>query len=161
MTRPVVAVSFVCHGNICRSPTAEAVFATLVERAGLEHAIAIDSAGCSDEHEGEPPDRRSARVATASGYSMRSRARRFERSDFDRFDLVVAMDRHNRAHLERLAGSADARAKIRMLREFDADAPRPLDVPDPWYGGADGFTEVLEMCERACEGLLAELRRGL
>lgn len=157
----MVAVCFVCHGNICRSPTAEAVLATLVERAGLQHAISIESAGCSDEHEGEAPDRRSARVAVARGHSMRSRARRFEREDFDRFDLVVAMDRHNRSHLERLAGSAQARAKIRMLREFDAADPRPLDVPDPWYGGADGFTEVLAMCERACEGLLAELRRGL
>jgi protein-tyrosine phosphatase len=156
----MLSICFVCHGNICRSPTAEAVFATLVERAGLHHAIATESAGCSDEHEGEPPDRRSARVATAQGYSMRSRARRFERADFARFDVVVAMDRHNRAHLERLAGSAEHRGKIRMLREFDADDPRPLDVPDPWYGGADGFTEVLAMCERACVGLLDDLRRS-
>ena len=155
----MIAVCFVCHGNICRSPTAEAVFATLVERAGLQHAIAIDSAGCSDEHAGESPDARSARVAVARGYAMRSCARRFERADFERFDLVIAMDRHNRAHLERLAGSTSARAKVRMMREYDADDPRPLDVPDPWYGGGEGFAEVLAICERACAGLLAELRR--
>lgn len=155
----MVAVCFVCHGNICRSPTAEAVLATLVERAGLNHAIAIESAGCSDEHAGESPDRRSSRVAKASGYAMRSCARRFERRDFARFDLVIAMDRHNRAHLDRLAGSPSDRAKIRMLREYDPDDPRPLDVPDPWYGREDGFTEVLAMCERACAGLLTEVRR--
>ena len=155
----MIAVCFVCHGNICRSPTAEAVFATLVERAGLQHAIAIESAGCSDEHAGESPDRRSARVAVARGYSMRSCARRFERDDFARFDLVIAMDRHNRAHLERLAPSASARAKLKMLREYDDEDPRPIDVPDPWYGGGEGFDEVLAICERACTGLLAEIRR--
>jgi protein-tyrosine phosphatase len=156
----MIAVCFVCHGNICRSPTAEAVFATLVERAGLQHAIAIESAGCSDEHAGESPDRRSERVAALRGYSMRSCARRFERDDFARFDLVVAMDRHNRSHLERIAASPRERAKVKMLREYDADDPRPLDVPDPWYGGGEGFDEVLAICERACEGLLAELRRS-
>jgi protein-tyrosine phosphatase len=90
---------------------------------------------------------------------MRSCARRFERSDFSRFDLVIAMDRHNRAHLERLAGNASDRAKVKMLRVYDADDPRPLDVPDPWYGGGEGFDDVLAICERACAGLLAELRR--
>jgi protein-tyrosine phosphatase len=155
----MIAICFVCHGNICRSPTAEAVFATLVERAGLGDAIAIESAGCSAEHEGESADPRSARIARTRGYSMRSCARRFERRDFARFDYVVAMDRHNLAHLERLAGDAESRAKIRMLREWEDDA-RELDVPDPWYGGSDGFVEVLGICERACAGLLAHVRRA-
>jgi len=156
----MITVCFVCHGNICRSPTAEAVFAAMVERAGLAHAIACESAGCSDEHAGETPDRRSARVAVARGYAMRSRARRFEREDFARFDCVVAMDRRNRQHLERLATATGTPPdRIRMLREFDPEDPRALDVPDPWYGGAAGFDEVLGLCERACAGLLATLRR--
>jgi low molecular weight protein-tyrosine phosphatase len=154
-----VAICFVCHGNICRSPTAEGVMKHLVARAGLAHAIAIESAGVSAEHEGEAADRRSRAAARTRGYDLDSRARRFEARDFARFDLVVALDQDNARRLRALARDDASRTKIRLLREFDRDDPGMHDVPDPWYGGGEGFEHVLDLCERACAGLLEELAR--
>ncbi|MBX7082262.1 MAG: low molecular weight phosphotyrosine protein phosphatase [Nannocystaceae bacterium] len=160
--RPL-GVCFVCHGNICRSPTALAVMQVLVQRAGLQHAFSLDSAGVSDEHAGELPDRRSRSAGAARGYRLESRARRFERDDFARFDAVIALDHDNARRLRALAPDEAARAKLRLLREFDPEQPGAHDVPDPWYGGAEGFELVLDLCERACAGLLAHLQqhRGL
>ena len=153
-----VRVCFVCLGNICRSPTAEGVFRHLVREAGLDHRVEIDSAGTAAYHAGESPDPRSTAAAARRGVVLEGAARKFVAGDFRRFDYVVAMDRKNRDDLRRLAPDADARARITLLRDHDPASPPESDVPDPYYGGARGFEEVLDLCERACRALLASLR---
>ena len=154
-------VCFVCLGNICRSPTAEGVFRHLVVQAGLHETIVIDSAGTAAYHAGERPDQRSARAALARGIELGGRARRFEVEDFTRFDYVVAMDRSNRTDLLALAPDSTARSKVKLLRDFVDAGPRDADVPDPYYGGPDGFDHVLDICEEACAALLAQMRQAL
>jgi protein-tyrosine phosphatase len=151
---------FVCLGNICRSPTAEAVMRDLVRREGLEDVIEVDSAGTGDWHVGSPPDERSAAAAQRRGIVMDGAARQVAAGDFDDWDLLLAMDRENHRNLLALARDDEARAKVRMLREYDpqAVAAGELDVPDPYYGGERGFEDVLDIVERACAGLLGELR---
>jgi low molecular weight protein-tyrosine phosphatase len=155
-------VLFVCLGNICRSPTAEAVMARLVEEAGLAQAIELDSAGTGAWHVGSPPDARATEAAAARGIAMRGVARQATVADFDAFDLLVAMDAENQRDLRALAPRPQAAAKVRLLREFDpaSAGAASLDVPDPYYGGPDGFDRVLDLVEAACAGLLAELRDG-
>lgn len=131
----------------------------LVKQEGLEHAFEIDSAGTGDYHVGEPPDRRTLAAAKRHGVELPSRARQFQREDFSRFDLVLAMDANNRADLLQLAPDSLARGKVLLLRSFEPGAPPDAAVPDPYYGAADGFEEVFAICERACRGLLAHLRR--
>jgi protein-tyrosine phosphatase len=152
---------FVCLGNICRSPTAEGLMAHLVEQAGLADRFEIDSAGTAAYHVGERPDRRTIATAKLHGVQLPSRARQFKREDFARFDLVLAMDTNNRDDLLRLAPSAEARAKVLLLRDFEPDAGPDASVPDPYYGEQEGFEEVFAICQRACTGLLATLRREL
>ncbi len=156
---PIVRISFVCAGNICRSPTAEAVMRALVRGERLAHAVGIDSAGTGDWHVGEPRDPRSSAVGLRRGAPLVGVARQFQRADFARFDHVLAMDRANRADLLLLAPDELARAKIQLLRAFDAQSAADADVPDPYYGGADGFERVFDICAAACQGLLAHLRR--
>jgi protein-tyrosine phosphatase len=153
-------ILFVCLGNICRSPTAEAVMARLVAEAELEHTIELDSAGTGAWHVGSPPDERATAAAAARGIEMRGSARQVTVEDFDTFDLLLAMDAENHRNLRDGAPDADAAAKVRMLREFDPASGTAvnLDVPDPYYGGTDGFDHVLDLVEAACAGLLAELR---
>ena len=153
-----VHVCFVCLGNICRSPTAEAVMRSLLEREGLSKAVAIDSAGTGAWHVGEPPDARARAAAKRRGHDLRGQARRFETSDFARFDYVLAMDRDNREDLLAITKSNDERQKVALLRDFDGESPRNADVPDPYYGAGDGFERVLDICEAACIGLLRHLR---
>jgi protein-tyrosine phosphatase len=153
-------VLFVCTGNICRSPTAEGVFRKLVADAGLTGRIAIDSAGTHGYHVGEPPDRRAQAAARRRGYDLsRLRARCVARDDFERFDLVLAMDRE---HHEILAGLAppSAENKVKLMMEFGRRSAR-AEVPDPYYGGPDGFELVLDLLEDAAEGLLETLRNEL
>jgi protein-tyrosine phosphatase len=156
----VARVLFVCLGNICRSPTAEAVMARLVADAGLDGEIELDSAGTGAWHVGSPPDERATAAAAARGIAMRGTARQVRAEDFERFDLLLAMDAENHRSLRALAPDAAAAAKVRMLREFDpaSDGAASLDVPDPYYGGEDGFGRVLELVQAACAGLLDELR---
>jgi protein-tyrosine phosphatase len=146
-------VLFVCLGNICRSPTAEGVMRRLVREQGLEDRIEIDSAGTGGWHVGAPPDARATDAARRRGTTLEGAARRFDPADFDRFDLIVAMDAENRRDLLALAPDDDARAKVRMFR------PGDLDVPDPYYGGDDGFDEVLDLVEEAAAALISELRQ--
>jgi len=155
-----VRLLFVCLGNICRSPTAEAVMRDLLRREGLEGEIEVDSAGVGDWHLGESPDRRSASAAAARGVALAGRARQVTAADFDGHELLLAMDQENRDALVALAPDAAARAKVRLLREFDPHAVRrgELEVPDPYYGGPDGFDIVLDAVEDACRGLLDALR---
>jgi len=157
----VTRVCFVCLGNICRSPTAEGVMRHLVAQAGRAEAFEIDSAGTAAYHEGERPDRRSLATARARGVELPGRARQFRREDFARFDHVLAMDRENLRELLRLAPDEAARAKVALLRSFDPDAPPGAEVPDPYYGGADGFEQVFEICMAACRGLLAHVDEAL
>jgi protein-tyrosine phosphatase len=154
----VVRICFVCLGNICRSPTAEAVMRHLVAAEGMGDRIEVDSAGTGDWHVGDPPDRRASAVGAKRGIPLSGRARQFTAADFARYDHVIAMDRANRDELLRMAAGPAARAKVRLLRSFDASAPPDADVPDPYYGGPRGFDEVFDICERACRGLLEHLR---
>jgi protein-tyrosine phosphatase len=155
-----VRLLFVCMGNICRSPTAEAVMRGVLRREGLEDAVEIDSAGTGGWHVGDPPDRRATAAAQARGIVMEGAARQVAAVDFDHYDLLLAADAENVAALRAVAPDADAAAKVRLLREFDpqAVAAGDLDVPDPYYGGPDGFEHVLDLVQGACEGLLDALR---
>jgi protein-tyrosine phosphatase len=154
-----VRIVFVCLGNICRSPTAEGVMRHALERAGLGH-VTLDSAGTGHWHVGEPPDPRTTRAAAKRGYDLSElRARQFTAQDFADFDLVVAMDRQNLAAIERLAKScAGPVPPIRLLRSFDPTAAEHAEVPDPYAGGASGFEDVLDICERACAGLVEHVK---
>lgn len=155
-------VLFVCMGNICRSPTAEGVFRRLVQERAADLDIEIDSAGTHDYHVGEPPDRRAIAAALRRGIDIRQlRARTVEAADFERFDLLIAMDRLNReVLLER--SPPQFHARIRLFLEFAPDVDEE-DVPDPYYGGAVGFERVLDLAEEASLGLLDEVmsRAGL
>jgi protein-tyrosine phosphatase len=158
----MVRILFVCLGNICRSPTAEATMRALVREAGLEQQIEIDSAGTGGWHVGEAPDRRATAAARKRGIALAGAARQVSPEDFDDFDLLIAMDRSNQRALRQLAPAEEARARVRLLREFDpASLPHgDLDVPDPYYGRGDGFEEVLDLVQAACAGLLEQIRQG-
>ena len=154
------SVVFVCTGNICRSPTAEGVFLRLVAEAGLSDRIVVDSAGTHGYHVGEPPDPRAQEAAARRGYDLsRLRARKFQREDFERFDLVLAMDRVNHGILARLAQPSAGR-RLRMMMDY-ASRFQESEVPDPYYGGPDGFDRVLDMLEDAAQGLLDTIRKGM
>lgn len=130
----------------------------LVSKAGLEHAIEMDSAGTAGYHCGEPPDARARAAGKRAGIVIGGKARKLERRDFDTFDYVIAMDGSNLEDLERLAPAA-LRHKIALLRSFDPAAPPGAEVPDPYYGGDEGFDHVISLCERACTGLLERIRQ--
>ena len=152
-----VAVLFVCMGNICRSPTAEAVFREYVQRAGLSAQIEVDSAGTHDYHVGEPPDLRTQRAAQQRGFHMTHlRGRQVSAVDFADFDYVLAMDEANLAILNQLTPTnSQTRAEL-FLHYAHHHVERA--VPDPYYGGADGFERVLDMVEDAAAGLLQAIR---
>ena len=142
---------FVCLGNICRSPTAEAVMRQLIEQRGLQGEIEVDSAGTGGWHVGAPPDERATAAARLRGIELTGAARQVTRVDFEEFDLLLAMDRQN---LRELLAKAPPglEYKVRLLAD--------VDVPDPYYGEGDGFARVLDIVEVACERLLDDLRQG-
>lgn len=153
-------VLFVCLGNICRSPTAEAVFRHLLSRVETEHEIEVDSAGIGSWHIGEPPDERAQAAARRRGFDMSAiRARQIARDDFEQFDLILAMDRENLAELRRRS-PVEYRERVRLFLEFAPDLGAH-DVPDPYYGGDAGFEEVLDLTEQAARGLLGHLTRSM
>jgi protein-tyrosine phosphatase len=158
-----VRILFVCLGNICRSPTAEGVMRALVREAGLEDRIEVDSAGTGGWHVGARPDERSAAAARRRGIDLEGAARRVVPEDFERFEMLLAMDSENLGALRALAPDADAAARARLLRELDpaSAGAADLDVPDPYHGGARGFDDVLDLVEAACRGLLEDLRPRL
>jgi protein-tyrosine phosphatase len=153
----LVRLSFVCMGNICRSPTAAGVMRHHVRDAGLGDLIAIESAGTGGWHEGELPDDRARSEARRRGVDIDDPARQFQAADFDRLDLVLAMDRDNERGILRLARDPAHRAKVHLLRSFDPASPPGAEVPDPYYGGPDGFADVYDLVDAACLGLLDHL----
>jgi protein-tyrosine phosphatase len=158
MSQHVVAVCFVCLGNICRSPTAEGVFLALVKETGLGKKISVDSAGTSGWHVGEEADRRSFATARERGVHLPSRSRQLVVEDFELFDYLLAMDQENLENMQALAPDAQARARVHLFRDFDQQSSKGSEVPDPYYGGPRGFDDVFDMCEASAQGLLKELR---
>jgi protein-tyrosine phosphatase len=153
-------ILFVCLGNICRSPTAAAVFRAMVKRDAPELTVDIDSAGTAGYHVGEPPDPRTRQAAARRGYDLSNlRARVVEIADFERFDLILAMDRENLSALRQRSPPA-ALSRLRLMLEF-APSSETLEVPDPYYGGPNGFEEVLDLIEEASRGLLQHVRTRL
>jgi protein-tyrosine phosphatase len=153
----MVKVLFVCMGNICRSPTAQGVFEALVSREGLLGHIQVDSAGTHAYHVGEPPDPRAQQAASRRGLDLSvQRARKVRPEDFLEFDYVLAMDRRNYEDLKEIC-HPDYEERLRLFLEFAPQVEVP-DVPDPYYGGVQGFERVLDLIEQAADGLLAELR---
>lgn len=162
MSETTVRVLFVCTGNICRSPTAHAVFLQRVHEAGLAERIEVDSAGTHGFHVGQAPDRRSTEAAARRGYDLSDqRARQIEADDLSTFDYVLAMDGGNLAMLQALmstAGISSPRARIGLLLDY-VEGAVGKDVPDPYYGTRNGFEEVLDLVESGAERLLARLRQ--
>lgn len=154
-----VRVLFVCMGNICRSPTAEGVFRALVEAEGLADRMEIDSAGTHDYHIGHPPDARAQEAAARRGYDLSAlRARQVTRGDFAAFDFMLAMDEHNRSLLLQQC-PPQYRDRIRLFLEF-AGSGTPAEVPDPYYGGPQGFEQVLDLVEKGARGLLRHIKNN-
>ena len=155
----MIRVLFVCLGNICRSPTAEAVFRHQLRAQQLEHLIECDSAGTSGYHIGEAPDRRAAQAALSRGYDMSAlRGRQVQDDDFENFDLILAMDKANLAELRRRARPSQ-RASLQLFLEYADGSDQ--EVPDPYYGGRAGFDHVLNLVESASTGLIRHLREQL
>jgi protein-tyrosine phosphatase len=156
--KKIVRVLFVCLGNICRSPTAEGVFRHLLTQQEPKLQIEVDSAGTADYHVGDPPDSRSQRAALRRGIDLSGlRARQVAPDDFARFDLILAMDRDNLRELEAIRPK-QSRARAQLFLDYAPDLGRQ-EVPDPYYGGASGFEEVLDLCAAASRGLLAVLQK--
>lgn len=153
-------ICFVCLGNICRSPTAEGVFQHLVNEEGLQSYFHIDSAGTSAFHIGEPANRNSRMTANKYGIKLHSKARRFERGDIEEYDLVIAMDEENYQNLLQMAKTDAEAQKIRLMRDFDPE-PGDGNVPDPYYGGIDGFENVFRIIYRSSEALLNSLKEKM
>jgi protein-tyrosine phosphatase len=150
-------ILFVCLGNICRSPMAEGAFRHLVQTEGCEHLVEIDSAGTGAWHAGEAPDARARQASRQRGIDIAGlRARQVESDDFERFDLLLAMDMENHMHLMQMA-PRQHKHKVRLFLEYAPQQPE-REVPDPYYGGSDGFEHVLNLVQAASRGLLAEVR---
>lgn len=149
------SVLFVCLGNICRSPAAEGILQALVDEQDRQAEIVVDSAGTAGYHDGKRADARMIAAAKNRGIDLTSISRKLLPADLDQFDLVIAMDRENLADIQRL--SSDPTATIKLLSEYLGD-DWPSDVPDPYYGGGDGFEYVLDMLAAACPAILDELR---
>jgi protein-tyrosine phosphatase len=154
-------VLMVCMGNICRSPTAESVLRRKLQQAGLAGRVRVDSAGTHGYHTGEAPDPRAQAAGQRRGYELAAlRARPVQPEDFERFDLILAMDDNNLAWLARKAPEGH-RARVELLLNHARHHPGTTDVPDPYYGGPAGFDRVLDLVEDACDGLVVELQAQL
>jgi protein-tyrosine phosphatase len=151
---------FVCLGNICRSPAAENIMNSLIEQENLGGEIVCDSAGTSSYHIGEPPDRRMTNAARQLGIVMTGRARQFTRADLEAFDLILAMDRENFANIQYLDSAGRYQDKVCLICDFSTRSTFK-EVPDPYYGGPDGFHQVLDLLMDACQGLLEHAKKEL
>jgi len=148
---------FVCLGNICRSPSAENIMRHLIEKEGLSDKIVCDSAGTASYHLGEPPDRRMKAAAEKRGIKLEGKARQFQPSDFEKYDLILAMDRDNYWSLVSLDPEKKYRDKIKMMCDYAKSHP-DQEVPDPYYGGTEGFNHVIDLLLDACSELLESIK---
>lgn len=153
-------ILFVCLGNIVRSPLGEALFRHHVQEADLGDKYEVDSAGTGAYHVGESPDSRMRQVAAEKGLEYSGRARQAKPTDFDEFDLIIAMDSSNRNNLVRMTKSSDQQAKIYLMRAFDSESEPDDSVPDPYYGGIEGFHNTYAIVKRSVKGLLTTLEAG-
>lgn len=151
---------FVCLGNICRSPSAEGIMNHLIKQRGLESQIICDSAGTSSYHIGGPPDRRMTAAAGRRNIQLTGQARQFQLSDFDEFDLILAMDKDNYQNILYLDRKGEYRHKVKLMCDF-CTQHSDREVPDPYYGGEAGFNYVIDLLLDACEGLLAHVQSEL
>lgn len=157
----MIKVLFICHGNICRSPTAEGVFRKIVQDNNCENHFEIDSAGIIGYHEGEPADQRSTQAALKRGYDLSTiRSRPVGREDFKNFDYILAMDHSNMKNLRELCPDGVDQNKMQLFLNF-SEKYKGQPVPDPYYGGGDGFDRVLQMCEDASHGLFSYLSKKI
>lgn len=147
---------FVCLGNICRSPSAEAIMNSLIEQKGLTQQISCDSAGTGAYHVGSPPDRRMTAAAKVQGIDLGGKARQFNSTDFEQFDLILAMDQENYRNILLPDAAKAYRHKVFLMCDFCTRHP-DREVPDPYYGGAEGFNYVIDLLKDACEGLLDKI----
>lgn len=152
----MVKVIFVCLGNICRSPAAEGIFSTKVKERGLEEDILVDSAGTHAYHVGDPADARMQRHASKRGYKLLSIGRAFDPSDLKEYDYILAMDRENYANIISLDSNGQFSGKVKMMTDYNRKV-QAYEVPDPYYGGPQGFERVLDIIEEASENLLDEI----
>lgn len=150
---------FVCLGNICRSPTAENIMNHLIAEAGMSDRFRCDSAGTSSYHIGAPPDPRMSEAALKRGIELKGKARRFEFSDFLEFDLILAMDRDNYQNILALDPQRKYHHKVKLMCDF-ATKYQLKDVPDPYYGGTEGFDKVVDLLLDSCQGLLQQLQEN-
>lgn len=153
-------ILLVCLGNICRSPTAEAALIEALADARLDDRVEVASAGTGNWHVGQPPDERMTAAAAEVGLALSGSARQITTEDFTQFDLILAMDEANYRDLLALAPDDDARSRIRRFRDFDPDADGQ-DVPDPYYGGPEGFSRVVEIVRAGAEGIVEHVRQRL
>jgi protein-tyrosine phosphatase len=151
-------VMFVCLGNICRSPMAEGSFKALLQTNGLEQSIACASSGTAGYHIGKMPDARMRETAQKHGIRLTSKAQQFDARFFDEYDYIVPMDIHNQSDVLALARSEKQKAKVRLLREYVSPGQQ-LSVPDPYYGGLEGFEEVYQIISSACAALLEHVKK--
>lgn len=152
-----INVLFVCLGNICRSPAAEGIFKKMVTKCNLQNEILIDSAGTSGWHEGDLPDERMRTHGQRRGYDFNSRARKFVAQDFKKFDYIIVMDEENYKNASKLAADKSDLSKLHRMTDF-SDKHNHDFIPDPYYGGAEGFELVMDLLEDACENLLGEIK---
>lgn len=157
-----IRLLFVCLGNICRSPAAESIMTSLVDKNGLQEQIEVDSAGTSGWHEGELPDERMRFHGEKRGYTFNTTSRKFRESDFDNFDYILVMDKQifdkikSEAKLSKKQGAIE---KIHLMTEYSRQYTHYNHIPDPYYGNAQGFELVLDLLEDACEGLLQSIKK--
>ncbi len=148
---------FVCLGNICRSPAAEGIMQTIVKKNGFQDIVEVDSAGTSGWHEGDLPDERMRAHGERRGYDFSSPARKFQKSDLEKFDYIIVMDNDNYKNVKSMASNKSQENKIKKMTEFAIQYKHNNEIPDPYYGGPAGFELVLDLLEDACEGLMQEI----
>ncbi len=161
MNKENINLLFVCLGNICRSPAAEGIMKKIIEDEGLENRVFVDSAGTSNWNEGKTPDERMRSHGKKRGYDFCSVARTFRSSDFEKFDYILVMDNNNFMNVKKLASSEEDVAKIHRMTDFSKDFSDHDHVPDPYYGGDDGFNLVMDLLEDAAKGLLEDVKTKL